>query len=323
MTHISRIFLLLVACACVAGTALAQKYPIKSVRIVVPQLPGDPCDIFGRLLGHWMGERLGQQFVVDNRPGASGTIGLALAAQAPADGYTFACGQGGNMSVIPHTMKNVPYNALKDFTPVALIATNYLALVVHPSTPFRNVGDLIKYLKANPGKVSFASNGEGAFVHMATELFRSAVGGFEYLHVPFRGVPQMGQEIMAGRVDAGISSFTGMYPFIQSGRVRLLGIAKATRAPNYPDLPTIAETVPGFEVGGWFGFVAPANVPKEIIAVLNREANAAMKRPDVRAKLEALGLEVWTESPEYLGTLMKSEYDKYAKVARDIGLVPK
>jgi tripartite-type tricarboxylate transporter receptor subunit TctC len=181
---------------------------------------------------------------------------------------------------------------------------------------------LIKYLKANPGKVSFASNGEGAFVHMATELFRSYVG-FEYLHVPFKGVPQMGQEIMAGRVDAGISSFTGMYPFIQSGRVRLLGIAKATRAPNYPDLPTIAETVPGFEVGGWFGFVAPANVPKEIIAVLNREANAAMKLPDVRAKLEALGLEVWTESPQYLGSLMKSEYDKYGKVARDIGLVPK
>ena len=227
------------------------------------------------------------------------------------------------MSVIPHTMKNVPYNALKDFAPVALVATNYLALVVHPSTPFRNVGDLIKYLKANPGKVSFASNGEGAFVHMATELFRSAVGGFEYLHVPFKGVPQMGQEIMAGRVDAGISSFTGMYPFIQSGRVRLLGIAKATRAPNYPDLPTIAETVPGFEVGGWFGFVAPAHVPKEIIALLNREMNAALKLPEVRAKLEALGLELWTESPQYLGSLMKSEYDKYGKVARDIGLVPK
>lgn len=323
MKQFVRIVSLLVACACVAGSALAQKYPAKSIRIIVPQLPGDPCDTFGRLLGHRMGERLGQQLVVDNRPGAGGTIGLALAAKAPADGYTIACGQGGNMSVIPHTMKNVPYDARKDFAPVALIATNYLALVVHPSTPFRTVGELIKYLKANPGKVSFASNGEGAFVHMATELFRSAVGGFEYLHVPFRGVPQMGQEIMAGRVDAGISSFTGMYPFIQAGRVRLLGIGKATRAPNYPHFPTIAETVPGFEVGGWFGFVAPANVPKEFIAVLNREANAAMRVPEVRAKLEQLGLEVWTESPEYFGKLLKSEYDKYGKVARDIGLVPK
>jgi tripartite-type tricarboxylate transporter receptor subunit TctC len=313
---------MLVACACVTGPALAQKYPTKSIRIIVPQAPGDPCDTFGRLLGQHMSERLGQQLVVDNRPGASGTIGLALAAQAPADGYTFACGQGGNMSVIPHTMKNVPFDAMKDFQPVALIATNYLALVVSPTTPFKNVAEFVKYLKANPGKVTFASNGEGAFMHMTTEVFRSFVG-FEYVHVPFKGVAPAAAEVMSGRVDAAFGSFTGFYPFVTSGRVRLLGIAKATRAPNYPDLPTIAETVPGFTSGGWFGFVAPAKVPKEIIAVLNREANAAMKRPDVRAKLESLGLEVWTESPEYLGNLMKSEYDKYGKVARDIGLVPK
>jgi len=322
MTHIARFVSMLVACACVTGPALAQKYPTKSIRIIVPQAPGDPCDTFGRLLGQHMSERLGQPLVVDNRPGASGTIGLALAAQAPADGYTFACGQGGNMSVIPHTMKNVPFDAMKDFQPVALIATNYLALVVSPTTPFKNVAEFVKYLKANPGKVTFASNGEGAFMHMTTEVFRSIVG-FEYVHVPFKGVAPAAAEVMSGRVDAAFGSFTGFYPFVTSGRVRLLGIAKATRAPNYPDLPTIAETVPGFTSGGWFGFVAPAKVPKEIIAVLNREANAAMKRPDVRAKLESLGLEVWTESPEYLGNLMKSEYDKYGKVARDIGLVPK
>jgi tripartite-type tricarboxylate transporter receptor subunit TctC len=219
-------------------------------------------------------------------------------------------------------MKDVPYNALKDFQGVALVATNYLSLVVHPSTPFKTVGELVKYLKANPGKVTFASNGEGAFIHMTTEMFRSAVG-FEYLHVPFKGVPQMGQELMAGRVDAAFSSFTGMYPFIASGKVRLLGIAKETRAPNYPDFPTIAETVPGFSSGGWFGIVAPANVPKDVIATLNREANAALKQPEIRKKLEALGLDVWTESPEYFNKLLKSEYDKYGKVAKDIGLVPK
>jgi len=322
MKPIIRLVSLLVACACVAGTAMAQKYPTKPIRVIVPQPAGDPCDTFGRLIGYKVGERLGQQLVVDNRPGAGGTIGLALAAKAPADGYTIACGQGGNMSVIPHTMKNVPYDALKDFTPVALVATNYLALVVHPGTPYKNVAEFVKYLKANPGKVSFGSNGEGAFVHMATELFRSYVG-FQYLHVPFKGVAPMVAEVMSGRVDACFGSFTGMYPFITSGRVRLLGIAKATRAPNYPDFPTIAETVPGFSSGGWFGFVAPANVPKPIIAALNREMNAAMKLPDVRAKLEQLGLEVWTESPEYFSKLMKSEYDKYGKVARDIGLVPK
>jgi tripartite-type tricarboxylate transporter receptor subunit TctC len=313
---------LLAACACATGTAVAQKYPTRAIRVIVPQPPGDPCDTFGRLLGPKISERLGQQLVVDNRPGASGTIGLALAAKATPDGYNIACGQGGNMSVIPHTMKNVPYDALKDFAPVALVATNYLALVVNPDRPYKNVAEFVKYLKANPGKVSFASNGEGAFVHMATELFRSHVG-FQYLHVPFKGVSLMVQEVMAGRVDACFGSFTGLYPFITSGRVRLLGIAKATRAPNYPDLPTIAETVPGFTSGGWFGFVAPATVPKPIIAILNRELNAAMKLPDVRAKLEQLGLEVWNESPEYFGALMKSEYEKYGKVARDIGLEPK
>lgn len=321
MNHAARIIWVLVACTCLTGTALAQKYPSRAIRVIIPQLPGDPCDVFARVMGPHMSERLGQQFVVDNRPGAGGVIGLDLAAKAPADGYTIACGQGGNLSVIPHTMKNVPYDALKDFAPIALVATNYLALVAAPQAPFKTTAELIRHLKANPGKVTFATNGQGAFLHMATESFRSAVG-FEYIHVPFKGVSAMASEIMAGRVDAAFSSFTGIYPFIKSGQVRLLGIAKPTRAPNYPDLPTIAETVPGFSSGGWFGFVAPAKVSKEVIATLNREMNAALKLPDVRAKLETLGLDVWTESPEYLGQLMKSEYDKYGKVARDIKLVP-
>lgn len=322
MNGLTRMTLALLAGVSFAGAALAQNYPQRPVRIVVPQLPGDSCDTFARLLGHNMGERLGQTFVTDNRPGASGTIGLQITATAAPDGHTIACGQGGNMSVVPHTMKNVPYDALKDFAPIALIATNYLALVVTPNAPYKTTAEFTKYLKANPGKVTFGSNGEGAFLHMAAELFRSAVG-FEYVHVPYKGVVPMAQDVMAGRVNAAFSSFTGIYPFVQSGKVRLLGIAKATRAPNYPDLPTIAETVPGFESGGWFGFVAPAKVPKSIIDTLNREANAAMKRPDVRAKLEQLGLDVWTESPEYFAKLMKSEYDKYGKVARDIKLVPK
>jgi tripartite-type tricarboxylate transporter receptor subunit TctC len=321
MTHAVRI-VLLISAACLAGSALAQKYPTRAIRVIVPQLPGDPCDTFPRLIGPHMNEHLGQQLVVDNRPGAGGMIGLELTANAPADGYTIACGQGGNMSVIPHTMKNVPYKALEDFSPVALIATNYLALVVYPGAPYKTTGEFVKYLKANPGKVTFASNGEGAFLHMAAELFRSYVG-FEYVHVPFKGVSAMASEIMSGRVDAAFSSFTGVHPYVLSGKLRLLGIAKATRAPNYPDLPTVAETVPGFSSGGWFGFVAPAKVPKDIIAVLNKEINAALMKHDVRAKLEALGLDVWAESPEYLRDLMKSEYDKYGKVARDIKLVPK
>ena len=154
MTHVARFAWALIACACLTNAALAQNYPARSIRFIVPQLPGDTCDTLARLLGQKMGERLGQQLVVDNRPGAGGTIGLAVTAQAQADGYTIACGQGGNMSVIPHTMKNMPFDALKDFAPVALVATNYLALVVHPATPFKNVREFVKYLKANPGKVA-------------------------------------------------------------------------------------------------------------------------------------------------------------------------
>ena len=208
---------------------------------------------------------------------------------------------------------NITFNTTPQMTKRVAAGDTFDVIIAPPAA--------IKQFAA-AGKVAFATNGEGAFLHMATELFRSQVG-FEYLHVPFKGVPQMGQELMAGRVDAAFSSFTGMYPFVMSGKVRLLGIAKETRAANYPDLPTIAESVPGFSSGGWFGFVAPAKVPKEIITILNREANAALKQPEVRTKLEALGLEVWTESPEYLGDLIKSEYDKYGKVARDIKLVPK
>lgn len=322
MKWIVRSVSVLLAFACLAAPVLAQTYPTRAIRIIVPQAPGDPCDTFARMLATHMPQRIGQPVVVENRPGAGGTIGLALAASATPDGYTIACGQGGNLSVAPHTVKGIPYKALQDFQAVSLVATNYLALVVARDRPYSNVAEFVTYLKANPGKVSFATNGEGAFMHMATELFRSQVG-FEYLHVPFKGVAPAAQELVAGRVDAAISSFTGIYPFVKSGQVRILGVARPTRAPNYPDIPTVAESVPGYASGGWFGFVAPARVPKDVIAYLNQEMNAVWKIPDVRAKLETLGLEVWTESPEYFGKLMKSEYDKYGKVAKDIGLVPK
>jgi tripartite-type tricarboxylate transporter receptor subunit TctC len=310
------------ALAAASGSVPAQNYPAKPIRVIVPQPAGDACDVLTRLITQKMATRLGQQFIVDNRPGASGTIGLALLLQAPADGYTIACGQGGNMSVVPHAMKNVPYNVLKDFAGIAIVATNYLALVVHPSVPFNNVGDLVKYAKAHPGKLSFGSNGEGAFIHFTTELFRSFVG-FEYLHVPFKGIGPMVQDMLGGGVDAAFGSFTSFYPYVKAGRLKILGVARATRAPNYPDIPAIAETVPGYSSGGWFGLVAPAKMSKEFIAVLNREANWAMRQPDVRDKMIALGLDVPNESPEYFDQVIRSDFEKYGNVARKIGLVPK
>lgn len=319
MRTLIRVLAAIAAVGAFMPAAFAQTYPNKAIRVVIGALSGDACDVLSRLIGAKMSERLGQPLVIDNKPGASGTIGMALVAKAAPDGYTLGCGQGGNLSVAPHAMRNPPFDAIRDFTGVALFATNYLALVVNPQLPYRTVADLVAFMKANPGKVSFATNGEGAFLHFATEHFRSFVG-FEYLHVPFKGVAQMAQEIIGGRVDAAFTSFTGAYPFVTGGKLRLLGIAKATRAPNYPDFPTIAETVPGFTSGGWFGLVAPSGTPRAIVELLNREANAAMRDPDVREKMTALGLDIWNESPDYLTDLMRSDFEKYGKLARDVGI---
>jgi tripartite-type tricarboxylate transporter receptor subunit TctC len=206
--------------------------------------------------------------------------------------------------------------------PVALSVSNFLALVVHPSVPFRDVRDLVTYAKANPGKLSFASNGEGAFIHFATEALRTQAG-FTYLHVPYKSVSSIITDIMGGRIDAVLTSFISLQPHIISGRVRLLGIARATRAPQYPDFPTIAETIPGYESGGWFGFIAPAGTPRDIVVLLNREMNRAMTLPDVREKLTTFGLEIHTETPEYFTDVIRRDFEKWGKVARDIGFKPR
>lgn len=310
------------AAALTAAGVHAQGYPAKSIRVIIPASPGDSCDTLTRLVGTKMSERLGQQFAVDNRPGAGGQLGLSLLSRAPADGYTIGCGQGGNMVLAPIVQQKVPYDTLKDFAPVAALVSNFPALVVHPSVPFRNVKDLVTYAKANPGKLSFGSNGEGAFIHFSTELFRMQAG-FTYLHVPYKSVQTIVTEIMGGRIDAVFTSFVNVQPHILSGRVRLLGVGRATRAPNYPDFPAISETLPGFQVSGWFGIIAPAGTPRDVVALLNREINRALTQPDVREKLTAFALEIHTESPEYFADLIRRDTEKWGKLARDIGFKPR
>ena len=301
------------------STGSGQAYPVKSVIVIASVLPGDTCDVLVRLVGYKMGERLGQQFVIDNRAGASGQLGHAMVAQAQPDGYTLGCGNGGSMAIVPHAFKKVPYDALKDFTPIAMMATNFMGLAVSNSFPARTVGELIQYAKNNAGKVSFGSNGEGAFLHFATEMFRFQAG-FTYLHVPFKGLPQLAGEVISGRVDATFGSFPVLHPYVQAGRMRLLGVARATRLPNYPDYPTIAETLPGYVSGGWFGIVGPAGIPHSIVTLLNREANWAMTQPDFRDKMTASGLDVITESPEHFANFIRSDYARYGKIAKEIGL---
>ena len=314
-------YLYLLICLIFSGGALAQAYPAKTIRVIIPTAPGDGCDLLSRLVGQKVSEKLGWQFAIDNRPGAAGQLGLQLIAQAAADGYTIGCGQSGNMALVPHTYKKVPYDTFKDFAPVALMGSNFLALVVHPAVPFRNMKDLITYAKAHPGKLTFGNTGEGAFLHFATELLRRDAG-FTYLNVPFKSVTALITDIIGGRIDAMLGPFNTIHPYAVSGRLKLLGIARDQRAPNYPEIPTIAETVPGFTSGGWFGLIAPASMPKEMIALLNRETNNALKLPDVRERMTTIGLDLHTESPEFFAAAIRHEFAKWGKLAKDIRYEP-
>jgi tripartite-type tricarboxylate transporter receptor subunit TctC len=301
--------------------AQAQSYPTKPVRIIIPFPPGNTTDIMTRLIAPKMSERLGQQVIVENRPGASGMLGLDYVARSPADGYTIACVQGGNMVVLPHTSKNVPYDPLRDFAPIAVSTTNYLAIVSDPKAPFKTIGEMVKYAKANPGKLTVATNGEGGFPHLAFEQLRT-LGGFTYTHIPYKGSAAIATDIMGGQVQAGIDGITGMTPHIKSGRLRLLATTGKTRAVLWPDTPAAAEDVPGYESGGWFGYAAPAHTPREIVLKLNAEINRAMREPDVADKLENAGLIIVGESPEYFADILKSDYAKYGALVKAIGFTP-
>jgi tripartite-type tricarboxylate transporter receptor subunit TctC len=313
---------MILACAvALSCSAFAQQYPAKPVRVIVPFPPGNTADILGRLIAEKFQQRYGQQMIVDNRAGASGQLGLELAARAAPDGYTIAIGQGGNLVVAPHTYRKLPYDPLKDFQAVALLATNFLGLAVHPTVPFKTTRDLVSYAKANPGRLTFASNGEGGFPHLAIEQLRT-LAGFSYLHVPYRGTGQIIAELMGGQVDATIDGYTGMAPHHRAGRIRVLAITNPTRASYLPDVPTIGEQVPGYVSQGWFGYVAPAAAPKEIVAFLNKAINEAMTFPDVREKMTLAGLEVVQQPADYFGDVIRKDYARYGKLAKDIGFRP-
>lgn len=297
-------------------------YPTKPVRVIIPGATGDTCDTMLRLIGHKFMEKTGYSFVMDNRPGAVGQIGLQFIAQAPADGYTIGCGQGGNMVIVPLAYKKVAYDSIKDFQPLALMASNYLALAVPAQSQFKTTRELIAYAKANPNKLTFGTNGEGAFLHFATELFRREAG-FTYFHVPFKNAGLIVTDLIGGRIDATLGAFITVQAQAVAGRLRILGVARESRAPNYPQFPTLSETgVPGFTSGGWFGAIGPAGMPKAVVDLLNSEMNAAMKTPDIREKASILGLDLHTESPEFFTKTIRGDFDKWGKLAREAGFKP-
>ena len=301
--------------------AFAQSYPTKPIKVIVPYPPGDAVDILSRLIGPKVTERLGQPMIVENRAGASGQIGMEVLKNSAPDGYTIGVGQGGNLVVAPHTYKKIPYDPLKDFVPIAELATNYLAVVANPNLPFKTAREMVAWAKANPGKLTLATNGEGGFPHLAFENL-AMMGGFTFQHIPYKGAAQIATDVMGGQVQLGIGAYTSLSPHVISGRLRLIAVTNPVPVPNKPELPIFADAVPGYDSRGWFGYVAPAGVPRDIIHRLNEEINRAMKLPDVADKMVASGLIIVTESPEFFGDVIRSDYEKYGKLARDIGFKP-
>ncbi len=299
-----------------AGAAQSQNYPSKPIRIVIPFPPGNTVDVMSRLVAPKLTERLGQNVIVDNRVGANGQIGMEYGARAAPDGYTLTAGQGGSMVVMPHTYKKLSYDPLRDYALIAVSTTNFLGMVVHPSVPFKSARDLINYARANPNRVSFGSNGEGAFTHLAVESLR-LMSGFTYTHVPYKGSAQLTTDLLGGHIDAAMAGITGLTPMIRAGKLRLLAISTLKRQAAFEGVPTIAETVPGYESGGWFGYVAPAGTPREIVMRLNAEYAKAVADPQIRQKMEDVGFDATPSSPEDFVALIRSEQQKWSKVVKE------
>ncbi|RPI42878.1 MAG: tripartite tricarboxylate transporter substrate binding protein, partial [Betaproteobacteria bacterium] len=288
----------------------------KPVRMIVAVPPGGPADTLARLVAPKLTEALGQTVVVDNRPGANGIIAYEMTARAPADGYTFTAGAAG-VVINPSLYRKVPYDPLKDFAPLTLGITVPNILVVHPTVPVKSVKELIAHAKALDGKLVFASAGNGTSGHLALELFRQTAG-VDVVHVPYKGGGPALADVLGGQVQALFSIALSAMPHIKAGRLRPLGITSAKRSAVAPDLPTVAEAggMPGFEVIGWFGWLAPAKMPRPIVQRLNEELVAALKSPDVRDRLLNQSTEPVGNTPAEFAAFMKSEHEKWAKVIR-------
>ena len=311
----SKLFLgaLLASAALAAG---AQGFPNKPIRLVVTFPAAGAPDILARLFADKA--QLGQPVVVDNVPGAGGNIGADKVAKSPADGYTFVMGTVGTHSINGALYAKMPYDMVKDFTPVAHIASAPNLLVVTNDLPVKNVAELVAYMKANPDKLSFGSPGIGTSVHVSGELFKTMTGT-KMQHVPYKGRQFAIPDLVGGQIQVMFDNMPSALPMAKDGKIRALAQTTAKRSPAAPDVPTVAETVPGFEATTWFAVFAPAGTPKEVVARVNAEMVRVFKLPDVADKLKALGLEPWISTPEELARYQASEISKWAKVVKDSG----
>ena len=300
-----------------ATVAIADTYPTKPVTIVIPFPPGGTLDVVGRMLAQKLTEQMGQSFIVDNRPGAGGTIGASVVKNARPDGYTLLFSPSTFVST-PMTMPTPPYDAIKDFTPVALVAKAPLAVAVRQDLPFNDVKGLVAYAKANPGNMTFAIGSSASAGHMSTELLKRA-GGIEYLVVPYKGSGPAYQDLIGGRIDAFIDPILGSSSHAKAGKLKVIAVTSKERVPSLPNTPTVGETVPGYEFYSWYGLWGPAKMPKEIADRLNAEVNKALNG-DMKAKLTEQGLLLTPGSIEDFVHFQQDDTVKVAKIIKDANI---
>ncbi len=302
------------ACAAIPRIAWAQSYPTRPLRWIVGFPPGGGADTVARIMGAWLSERLGQQVVIENRPGASTNIATQAVINAPPDGYTLLF-YGGSNVVNTHIFSNLPFDVLRDIAPVAGLVIYPMVLVANPSAPAKTVAELIAHAKANPGKVTMASFGTGSASHLAGELFKM-MAGVNLVHVPYRGGAAMITDLLAGQVQVGFDVMVTALPHVRTGALRALGVAGANRFDMLPDVPTIAETVPGYEARTWGGVGVPKGTPAEIVARLDREISAGLAEPAIKSRLADVGTVPMILTAAEFGAFVAAESEKWAKVVK-------
>jgi len=308
---------LYVASAVHAIAASSADYPARPVRLIVGFPPGGAADILGRIAAQQLTERIGQQVVVDNRGGAGGLVATEIAARSAPDGYTLLFTSIPHV-INPHLYKKVQYDALKDFTPVVQFVTVPLMMAANPSLPAKTVRELIAYAKSRPGQINYASGGSGASSHLAMELFKS-MAGVDLNHIPYKGTGPLITDLIAGQVGLTIASAVPLAPQVKAGRLRGMAVTGPKRSPSFPDLPAIAETVPGYEVVNWFGIIAPAGTPPAIITRINAELNKGLSTQNIKDGLRAQGADGAGGSAEEFARIIRADFTKWAKVVRESG----
>jgi len=297
----------------------AQSWPDKPIRVILAVPAGATPDVTARLVFPGLSQQLGVSLVADNRAGGGGVIGAEIAAKSAPDGYTLFISSPGALTILPHLRKGLPYDTLRDFAPVSLISIGPFVLMAHPSVPANNIRELIALAKAQPGKLNYASAGNGVANHLAGELFKQ-MAGVDIVHVPYKGAPQAVSDVLAGHMQLMFNSVAPIVPHIKSGKLRVLGIASLQRSPQMPELPTINESgVPGFEAVNWFGLFAPAKTPKPIINRVNAAVVSTIKAPEMQAKFIALGADPVGSSPEEFAAFVRRDTEKYARIVKISG----